>query len=80
MENEKIIVAAKPEILSLVWDIVVFRLVAYLLNMICFISQILYKIAYIYEFLYRFDTVSYQFLETGKSDRCLICTVKRLRF
>ena len=30
------------------WDIVIFRLVAYLLNMICFILRILYKISYKY--------------------------------
>ena len=33
---------------------------------------------YIYEFSYNFDTVLYQFLETGTSDRCFI--VQRLRF
>ena len=47
----------KPEILRLLWDIVVFRLVAYLLNMICLILKLLYKIADIYEFSYKFDTV-----------------------
>ena len=31
-------------ILMLLWDIVIFRLVAYLLNMICLIIRILYKI------------------------------------
>ena len=36
---------SRREILRLRWDIVVFRLVAYLLNMICFILQLLYKIA-----------------------------------
>ena len=34
----------------------------------------------IYEFSYNFDTVLYQFLETGTSDRCLICIVQLLRF
>ena len=29
---------------------------------------------------YNFDTVLYQFLETGTSDRCLICIVQNLRF
>ena len=33
---------SKPQILSLLWDIVVFRLVAYLLNMICLMLQLLY--------------------------------------
>jgi len=42
---------SKPEILRLLWDIVVFRLVAYLLNMICLILQLLYKIAYILIFV-----------------------------
>ena len=37
---------SKPEILRLLWDIIVFTLVAYLLNMICLILQLLYKIAY----------------------------------
>ena len=46
-----------PEILRLLWDIIVFRLVAYL-------------------FSYEFVTVLYQFLETGTSERCLICIVQ----
>ena len=29
---------------------------------------------------YNFDTVLYYFLETGTSDRCLICIVQNLRF
>ena len=33
-----------------------------------------------YSFWYNFDTVLYQFLETGTSDRRLICIVQRLRF
>ena len=44
-----------------------FRFVAYLLNMICLSYQI-----YIYKFWYNFDTVLYQFLETGTSDRTII--------
>ena len=67
------------EFFRLLWDIVVFRLVTYLLNMVCLILRILYKIWYIYV-LYNFDTVLYQFLETGTSDRCLICIVQNLRF
>ena len=35
---------------------------------------------WIYKFLYNFDTVLYQFLVTGTSDRCLIGIVQRLRF
>ena len=34
----------------------------------------------IYMFWYNFDAVLYQFLETGTSDRCLMCIVQRLRF
>ena len=34
----------------------------------------------IYTFEYNFDTVLYWFLETGTSDRSLICIVQRLRF
>ena len=30
-------------------------------------------------FFFKFDTVLYQFLETGTSDRCLRCIVQRLR-
>ena len=70
---------SKPEILRLLSDIIVFRF-AYLLIMICLNLLILYKIVYIYEFSYNFDTVLYQFLETETSDRCLICIVQRLRF
>ena len=35
---------------------------------------------HIYEFSYKVDTVLYQFLETGTSDRCLIGIVQLLRF
>ena len=55
-------------------------MVAYLLNMICLILQLLYKLSIIYTFWYNFDTVLYQFLETETSDRYLICIVQRLRF
>ena len=58
------IIISKLKLLWLLWDIVVLRLVANLLNMICLILRFLYKI-YIYEFSYNFDTVLYQFLETG---------------
>ena len=73
---------SKSQILRLLWDIVVFKLVAYLLNMICLIPQLLYKIACIYEFSYKFDTVLYQFLQTGTIDRCLIVIgiIQLLRF
>ena len=39
---------SKPKIIWILLDIVVFRLVAYLRNMICLIPQLLYKITYIY--------------------------------
>ena len=42
---------SKPEILRLLWDIVVFRLVAYLLSMTCSILHLLYKIASIWIFV-----------------------------
>ena len=47
---------SKSEILRLLYDIVVFRLVAYLLNMVCLILRILYKISYI-----RFGIILTQF-------------------
>ena len=47
---------SKSEILRLLWDIVIFRLVVYLLNMVCLILQILYKIWYI-----RFGIIFTQF-------------------
>ena len=59
---------SKPEIRRLLLDIIVFRLVAYLLNMICLNILLLYKIVFIYKFSYHFDTVFYHFLETGISD------------
>ena len=40
-------IRSKPEILRILWDIVVIRLVEYLLNMSCLTLQLLYKIAYI---------------------------------
>jgi len=43
---------SKIEFLRLLLVIVVFRLVAYLLNMICLMLQILYKIVHIYVFIY----------------------------
>ena len=51
------------------WDIFVFRLDAYLLNMICVNLPFLYKIVDILYLFYKFDTVFYQFLATGTSDR-----------
>ena len=45
MQNKKNYNRSEPEILRLLWDIVVFRLVAYLLKMIYFIVKLLYKIA-----------------------------------
>ena len=71
---------SKPKILRLLRDIVVFRLVAYLLIMICLILQLFFTKMHIHEFLYKFDTVLYQFLETGTSNKCLIGIVQLLRF
>ena len=48
MSADANIKGSKPEILRLMWDIVVFRLVAYLLNMIYLILQLSYKIASIW--------------------------------
>ena len=39
-----------------------------------------YTKSYIYTFWYDVDTVLYQFLETGTSDRCLICLNQLLSF
>ena len=82
VKNEKILNSnnnrSKPKLLRLLWDIVVFRLVAYLLNIIS-LNLLLFKF-HTYRFSYYFDTVLYQFLETGTSDRCLLCIVQRLRF
>ena len=47
---------SKPEILRILWDNLVFRLVAYLLKMIC-LNHYFHTILYINEFLYNFDTV-----------------------
>ena len=81
-KNEMIITRSNPEVLRFLRDIVVFRLVSYLWNMICFILQLFTKL-HISELLYKFDTALYQFLETETSDRCLICilyTPEILRF
>ena len=52
IKNEKLLHSknkrSKLEFLRLLWDIVIFRLVAYLLNIICLILRILYKILHIY--------------------------------
>ena len=58
---------SKPEILRLLWDIIVFRLVTN------------YTKLYTYEFSCNFDTVLYKFLETGTSDRCPLGIVQNLR-
>ena len=58
----------KIESLRLLWDIVVYRLLR-----ICKIRSVEYCESYIYTFWYNFNTVLYQFLETGTSDRTLIC-------
>ena len=71
---------SNPEILWFPRDIIVFRLFAYLLYIICLNQLLLYKTSYIYIVFVYFDPVLYQFLETGTSDRCLICIVQCLRF
>jgi len=43
-------------------------------------GHVLRKYILIYTFWYNFDTVLCQFLETGTSDRCLLCIVQHLRF
>ena len=50
---------SKLKFLRLFWDIVVFRLVAYLLNMISLILRILYKILHMYDV--RFGIILTQF-------------------
>ena len=50
---------SQPEILRLLWDIIVFILVAYLLNMICLNLLLLYTKLYIYEFSYTILTHIY---------------------
>ena len=44
-------IRSKPEILRILWDIVVIRLVEYLLNMSCLTLQLSYKIAYLWIFV-----------------------------
>ena len=46
---------------------------------ICWILKLLFKL-HINEFSYKFDTVLYQFLETGKLDRYHMCIVQCLIF
>ena len=43
-------------------------------------GHVIRKYILIYTFWYNFDTVLCQFLETGTSDRCLLCIVQHLRF
>ena len=59
-----------PKFSRQLWVIAIFRLVPYLVNIICF-NLNSNTIAHIYEFLYNLDTVlvTYHFLETGESDR-----------
>ena len=52
---------SKPKLLRLLWDIIVFKLVAYLLNMTCLNLLLLCKILYVPIF-YELDTVDYPFL------------------
>ena len=64
IKNEKLLNSnykrSKPEYFRLLRDIVVFRLVAYLLNMICLKLKILYLLT------------QYQFLETETLDKSLL--------
>ena len=78
----KIINRANLIFFRLLWDIVVFRMVAHLLNIICLKlgDQILYTKSHVYEFWYNFDAVLYQFLGTGTSDRNLIGLDQLLKF
>ena len=61
--NEKLLNSnnnrSKPKFVRLLGAIVVFRLVAYLLNMICLNLRFLYKL-YIHKFSYKFETFLYQ--------------------
>ena len=79
MQNKKIIIGANLRFSGSCHHIIVFRLVAYLLNMICLILELFSKL-HTYEFLYKFDTVLDQFLKTGTPDRCLIGIVQNLIF
>jgi len=63
---------SKPKFLRLLWDIVNFRLVVHLLNMIRL--NLLFCIQnFIYtDFFYKFGTFLYQFFETGTAERTLM--------
>ena len=68
IKNEKLLnsnnIRSKPKFIRLLWDIVVFGMVVYLLNMIRLNQLFLYKISYmyyVYRFSYKFDKVEYQF-------------------
>ena len=65
IKNEKLLNSnnhrSKPKLLRLLWDIVVLRLVAYLLNMIC-LNLLFYTKFNKYKFSYKFDTILYQFI------------------
>jgi len=84
IQNEKLVNSnnnrSRPKFSRLLWDIFVFRLVAYLLNIICLNLRFLYDILHIYEFCYNFDTFLYKCLETRTSYRTLICLDQLLRF
>ena len=70
---------SNPKFLRLLWDIVVFRLVVYLLNMIRL--NLLFCIQnFIYtDFFYKFGTFLYQFFETGTAERTLMGLDKLLK-
>ena len=67
--NTDLLITLSIMSIRFLWDFFVFRLVAYLLNMICLNLLFLYQnCIYIYEFSYKFDKVFYQYLETWTSD------------
>ena len=51
-KNYKIIIGENLSSIRFLWNIFVFRLVAYMLNMICLNLQFLYKIVYIWIFIW----------------------------
>jgi len=73
--NEKLLNSnnnrSKPNFRRLLLDIVVFRLVVSLLNIIRLNLLFLYKF-YVYRFSYKFHAVLYQFLETGTPDKTVM--------
>ena len=79
IRNEKLLNSnnngSKFKLFKLFWDTVVFRFVAYLLNLI----GLIFIPNFINKFSYKFDIVLYQFLKTGTSDRTLMCLDQHLK-